>query len=1238
MTAGQRVPGRKSLEELLAVLDAAEDSEGAVLQLILESAVRRDPELPDLIRACAIPRTLNAEVVGVLRGTPDDADGNSRLLGMISEYSFVLSRPDGGLIYHDNTRDYLLADWRATEDKRARFAELNNALADFYVARYMESENSGRYLSRVSALIGQANPERRRRLAAVVESGMRITLLEATYHKLLASPEGGFNFFKDQFFELEQASQITICQSLISFIRDFLKHLPQDEGEPILLAWLDYFDARVRRTLPGYDADHYEGILRALIARADAPAQLRLWALDDLAQVYQYQGKLDAALGARLEAIEQGSDADIYNEPLRYHNLGLLYWWLGDHLSAVRYLARAAGDADELPGARADIGVLGRLDLSAVHAELSDWTAAFEEATEALWRARTSYPGDQGISRAVATRLAQLLSRFDRRASDCASAEAVALAEITPEGRKTALADRIDLLLSADRIGTALALADRVAAELDGDGGDPSFRFALAFRRAAAAEAQERYADAESAYSALLEEMRDEPGVGFMGVSALMHRGTVRAKLGKEAVADLTAAREEWRRIGSSLDAVDATVRLAGAYLTAGDIAAARNLLAEAEPGVPLVTTHYRLGFLTVKGELEEELRHWPAAEEHYQKALDLVAARRDLEGQASLLRKLAALHRKRSRLPESAAYDRRASEIAERIAEADADSATARQRAADEENARGMRSFSEAEDRTMTLDRARQYFASAADLDPGNLWPLLNLSFACAEQQDWQEASAALERALDGGPGLLWTARLRGCLRDYVAGDVRAIFRGGNAAQAAAAAAAALGRLSGKLTAADLAPVAALHCTALAVAGKTAAAGEACRTALQLAGSGSAFAQTAATLVETVDAFWAADDMLGGVAGDSATPVAIRNMADDVRGELRTRLDEMLGLTSSPSAAETLVTTPIVVEIGDDLLPIVDPSQDEGVFLYQLIPAMRERIRVDTGVSVPGVRARGNSGLPGRGFSVQVDEVPVLSGSVPSGASVIRLAADAETPVPEGTLTDFHPLSGGRGMWVVIESAEAARTSDDRAGEASALSPVQCLICGIELAIRSHLARYLGPQEATALIDEWSRQEAQEDGDLVQAVVPDADARLLLTWLLQRLVDDGIPVTDWRALLSAVRTAGGISMPLPELRRVVREQMPDLLPGPRTGRKAVEVPAEYEQALLGHPPDGRVASRNVLRLDFLRWLRQEVAVSGAAITLITRSQAGREIIGVLGRAENSMITTLTRDELTSHD
>ena len=164
-------------------------------------------------------------------------------------------------------------------------------------------------------------------------------------------------------------------------------------------------------------------------------------------------------------------------------------------------------------------------------------------------------------------------------------------------------------------------------------------------------------------------------------------------------------------------------------------------------------------------------------------------------------------------------------------------------------------------------------------------------------------------------------------------------------------------------------------------------------------------------------------------------------------------------------------------------------------------------------------------------------------------------------------------------------------------------------------------------------LIDAWAEEPSRPGTPAPREIVPDVDATLSLTWLLQRLLSDAMPVSDWRAILSVVRDAGGLASPDRGLDRAVRRRLRPVLPGPRTGRTPILVPEEYEQALAATDDGGTDRSQAVRRAEFLAWLHQQIAAGGPAITLITRTQQGREAIAPLARTQHRLITALTQEE-----
>jgi tetratricopeptide (TPR) repeat protein len=115
-----------------------------LLDLNIQQARETDPELAEMLRACAIPRSFDAEIIGVLRDAPDDQAINERLLSDLLQFSFVQAREEGGYVYHDNTRDLLLANWQESQNQE-QLAQYKHRLATFYRQRGQTHYNQKRF-------------------------------------------------------------------------------------------------------------------------------------------------------------------------------------------------------------------------------------------------------------------------------------------------------------------------------------------------------------------------------------------------------------------------------------------------------------------------------------------------------------------------------------------------------------------------------------------------------------------------------------------------------------------------------------------------------------------------------------------------------------------------------------------------------------------------------------------------------------------------------------------------------------------------------------------------------------------------------------------------------------------------------------------------------------------------------------------------------------------------------------
>jgi hypothetical protein len=378
---------------------------------------------------------------------------------------------------------------------------------------------------------------------------------------------------------------------------------------------------------------------------------------------------------------------------------------------------------------------------------------------------------------------------------------------------------------------------------------------------------------------------------------------------------------------------------------------------------------------------------------------------------------------------------------------------------------------------------------------------------------------------------------------------------------------------------------------------------------------------------VGTVAEFWTVLPIAERALNEAERGTESHTAAMLLQTRLIERLDHLLRLGLDGGAELMIpVTTPIVVQVSDLLVPIVDARQDDGLFLFELIPAMRDRLCDDTGVWIPGVRARGNPNLPPGRYSAEIDEVPVSEGTVTVAGRYRARLFDGGVIPDDAEVAEVHPLTSEPGRWLI----EAAL--DDDATET--ISAAQYLTHRLETVIRAHLSALLGMQEVTALLDRWRAAEP----DLVRRAVVDPVAVERLTVLLQGLVAERVPIADWRAVLGAVVAAGGIDTPLGDLHTAVRWRLRAGLPGPRSGPAFIAVPPEMQAGLSGGPGhlDPGVAAADIerTRVRFLGWLRSAIKEHRSVISLVTETTATRVVVAALARSEDAVVLTFTEEEV----
>jgi tetratricopeptide (TPR) repeat protein len=772
-------------------LDEADDPDKALLEHVLEEADQRSPELARAIRVCALPRRFDVDVIGVLRGLPDDVDENRRIMYQLLDYSFVLRREKGGYVYHDRVRGSLLADWKQ-ETRRSELEELTWRLIRHYEAAHARASQAEEDAARVSRIIQRASQARFRQLSGILETGSLQPLLEAVTQLALLSPATVLEFLERYLESYLDRRRFSACQALIAGARDVVLSLPEDDERSSVLDWLTFWDGallvRVERPAEA------ERKLETLLEGDGRDARLRYWTLGELGQAQRDCFKLRDAL-ATIEkemALNERSGVDPLNLPVSYLRMGRTYTILERPDVAARYLDKALAAAEGL----GDPSVIAAALEATAERQIAQGLRrdAFESSMRALDLVRTELRTRRARQIALAESLAGYFCTEDPRLMDTVVEEGEALAAGL-ENPLSLIRRKIEtaaLLLRSGQLRRAREMLAMLAADVEPTGSD-ALRADVLLEQAALDHVEERF---EEEVDRLVECERlaaasERPGVAARAAHA---RARALARLGRwdDAEGSFEEVEDSWRRRGHDALAALARAERAAAVRRRGGTAEAGRLLKAAGEPLAEASASLRVRYLAALGEDEAARRDQAAARSAFREAASIAEASGDLRAAATARAQLAGLERARRRHEDAAVQERAAAAARRALAARDAYTRSSERDSGDRRNAEGIRSL--AGEELGALDSAQELLRAALDYE-ADPWYRVNYSYATAALGDWRTAVDALEQALADAPALRCAALERRLAEYHVARD-EALANAGEYAAAAKAFTESLARL----------------------------------------------------------------------------------------------------------------------------------------------------------------------------------------------------------------------------------------------------------------------------------------------------------------------------------------------------------------------------------------------------------------------------------------------------------
>jgi tetratricopeptide (TPR) repeat protein len=385
--------------------------------------------------------------------------------------------------------------------------------------------------------------------------------------------------------------------------------------------------------------------------------------------------------------------------------------------------------------------------------------------------------------------------------------------------------------------------------------------------------------------------------------------------------------------------------------------------------------------------------------------------------------------------------------------------------------------------------------------------------------------------------------------------------------------------------------------------------------------------------VVRDVSHYWAIDAALEAWVADADDPEIGRDLAE-LRVGLLSYLDTTFGLGLSSTKSQLAQLTPIVLEMGEGLIPADAASKWAEWTLFQTyIPEMRTRIENETGVPMTGVRVRGNNDLSPGDYVIMLDEVPQATGVVP-----VKMRYCPEGPtklyesgIPGAAINEApNPRTGQPGSWIASEYWEAVTGK----GYTLWAEPLVYVVQHVEAELRRNLADFLYTDDVEALLTTWALTEPS--ASIISRLLTDQAARMRLGRVLRALAADRVPLTPAQNILAAVRGAG-LDGSLVDVVRRTRLHLRPQLPGNDGQARQWELSGNWEdrfRARLRHEGDRTYFDAPVdLRLEFLAAIRASLPVPEATVVLVLGDTVLRPFIRRILAAEFPDLLVLARDE-----
>lgn len=206
--------------------------------------------------------------------------------------------------------------------------------------------------------------------------------------------------------------------------------------------------------------------------------------------------------------------------------------------------------------------------------------------------------------------------------------------------------------------------------------------------------------------------------------------------------------------------------------------------------------------------------------------------------------------------------------------------------------------------------------------------------------------------------------------------------------------------------------------------------------------------------------------------------------------------------------------TYPLLLELSPTLYAhfLADPRWQDC--FYHLYPKLRLHLSRKTGVPFPELKIETNEAFPPHHYAIKIFEIPVDQGFLAPKHGLIR---NPNNKVNSGLIGHGKSAATIHGTPVLLFEMNQKNALRDRG--LNLIAPEEVLLRHLALTLKNHAKEFIGIQEVRNILSHLEEDHAE----LVREVVPRLISVNKLTEVIKRLVDENIPVNNFRLILETL-------------------------------------------------------------------------------------------------------------------